>query len=213
MSKWNALFLLFLVWGCATRQLPDAPLQEAQAEKKTYFVRIPITKFSSIQSPCIDVKIGSAVLSMELDLGYRGEVTVVKPSIDLIKPKTFLQESLMYGIQGKESSVNLYHIPKVQIDTIIFNHLILQEEEPAMMQDTTFVPQGQEPAPKPPGRLGWELFRHTHLLLDVKQAEIAFCDSLETLESQGYSVNDFAQTPLFLERGFMEIQAETPEGL
>ncbi len=212
-KRFSILFFL-LVCSCTVSQKQEiAQVEEGVSpEKPTYFVRVPITKYSSIQSPCVDIGIEDRVFSVELDLGYRGDLTVTKQSADLISSKNFIREKPMYGIRGKEYSTNLYRIPEVKIGKMTFFKPILQEEGEEFIKDATFVQNGGEPSQRDPGRLGWELFYNVNLLIDTKNSSIAFCDSLKTLQQHGYRVENFICTPLFLDQGLVEFFAETSEG-
>lgn len=208
------LLMLFYACSCTLNRKTETVLTvESDQKKETYFVPIPFTKFSSIQSPCVQVNIDGKTFSVELDLGYRGDLTFTKETIDLISSKSFICEKPMYGIRGKEYPTSLYRIPKAKIGAMTFFKPILQEERPELVKDSVFVKNGGEPSPREPGRLGWELFYNVNLLVDVKNSQIAFCDSLDTLEKQGYQVESFTKTPLLLERGLVEFQAQTSEGL
>jgi hypothetical protein len=149
---------------------------------------------------------------MELDLGYRGDLVVTTKSIDFFPSKDFICEKPMYGIRGKKYSTNLYRIPKLQIGKMIFLKPVLQEELEAFIKDSTFVQDGAEPSPRDIGRLGWELFYNVNLLVDLKNSQIAFCDSLETLENQGYSIQSLTKIPLLLDQGLIELEVETSKG-
>lgn len=209
------VLILLLNYSCTVSKKQDTALieQPAKPEKPIFFVSVPITKFSSIESPCVDVDVEGKMFSMELDLGYRGDVTVTRESSDLISSKEFIREKLMYGVRGKEYSTNLYRIPKTKIGKMTFFKPTLQEETKEFIRDSTFVQDGGEPTPREPGRLGWELFYNVNLLVDIKNTHIAFCDSLETLGKQGYAIECLTKTPLFIERGLLEFDAETPEGI
>ena len=93
-----------------------------------------------------------------------------------------------------------------------FLNPILQQGTGEFIKDSTFIQNGGEPSIRPPGRLGWELFYKVNLLIDIQNSQIAFCDSLDTLQSKGYSVAFFTKTPLLIDRGLVEFQAETSEG-
>jgi len=90
-------------------------------------VSVPLTKLSSTQCPCFNVEIGSKNLSMELDLGYRGAVTLSESHLEQVSDKTFLREKSIFGIQGREHLTKLYRIPKVTIGKMGFIEPILQE--------------------------------------------------------------------------------------
>lgn len=207
------ILALVLASGCNISHKQEVTkLEELPTHQKPYYIKAPIAKWSSIQSPCIDVAIENKTFSMELDLGFRGNLTFTKPYVDTISSKTFLKEKLMYGIRGKEYVTKLYQIPTLQIGKMTFLKPVLQEEKEDFIRDATFVPDGQKRSPRDPGRLGWQLFCKVNLLVDSKNSLIAFCDSIETLGKQGYEVKQFIDVPLFLERGLIEFDAKTPEG-
>ena len=88
----------------------------------------------------------------------------------------------------------------------------MQGEPEDFGNNSTIVRSGHTPSSDEPGRIGWEIFRIFNLFLDLGNSKIAFCDSLSRLGKQGYSVEKFVQTPLILERGLVEFQAQTPDG-
>jgi hypothetical protein len=191
----------------------DASDKKISDSKKTaFFVSVPITKFSSIQSPCLDVDMDEVTFSMELDLGFRGDLSISQNLINDIPSKTFVYTKPMHGIRGTEYPTNFYRIPKITIGSMSFIQATLEEETTAFIKDSVFVQNGKEPSPPEPGRLGWELFYHTNLLIDAKHAKIAFCDSLQTLKQEGYAIENFVKTALILDRGCVEFEAKTPKG-
>lgn len=209
----SALFLLF-IYSCSVSRKEKAPNQEAsQVQKSAFFVSVPITKFSSIQCPCVNVEIGGTTFSMELDLGFRGDLSLSQNLTDQISSKTLLSSKSRYGIQGKEYATKFYRIPTVNIGEMFFIQPVLEEETAEFIKDAVFVQNGREPSPRESGRIGWEFFYNTNLLIDAKHSILAFCDSLETLKKEGYVVEDFVKTPLILERGCVEFDAKTPNGV
>lgn len=212
-SKRYFFLILLFVSSCniSNKQEITRLEQPAKPKQLPYFITAPITKWSSIQSPCLDVCIEDKTFPVELDLGLRGNITFTKESTDAITSKVFLREKPMYGIRGKEYPTKLYQIPALKIGKMTFTSPILQEEGEEFTKDATFVQNGKERAPTESGRLGWELFYNVNLLVDVENSLIAFCDSLETLEKHGYPVESFISTPLFLERGLVEFYANTPQ--
>ncbi len=208
------LLIFFLACGCSVKQKQDAAVLETpiSKEKTAYFVSVPITKLSSIETPCVEVDIQGKTFSMELDLGFQGDLTLTKQWIDLISSKSFIREKPMYGIRGKQYPTNLYRIPNMQIGKMTFFEPVLQESSSEFTKESTFVQNGGEPSPREPGRLGWKLFYNVNLAIDIKNSRIAFCDSLENLKRHGYAIESLTKTPLFLERGLVEFDAETSEG-
>jgi len=80
-------------------------------------------------------------------------------------------------------------------------------------REAIFVQNGEEPSLSEPGRLGWELFYNVNLLVDISNSKISFCDSLETLQEYGYKIENFSKAPLLLDRGLIEFESQTSQGL
>jgi hypothetical protein len=212
----KCILVLFIVFigGCAIREKQDI-LSESKvlpSPKKSYFIEAPITKLSSIQCPCVNVEIDSKQFSMELDLGFRGNLTIKKDHLDFLENKTFLFEKLVYGVRGNQYPVEVYRVPNVKIGQMTFMNPSLEKENQQFIKDSVFVADGGKPSPREEGRLGWELFQKVNLLIDVKNACVAFCDSLNTLATHGYPIETFIKTPLILDKGLVQILADTPEG-
>lgn len=193
-------------------QHEDLLVKQLLQKKDSYFVTAPIKKLSAIQSPCLDVQIGDVTFSMELDLGFRGDLTITSDFISQIKLKNPIGTKTMYGIRSKEYPTALYKIPKVKIGQMIFSKLILEEESKEFLNDSVFVQDGTSPSPRDPGRIGWKLFYNSNLLIDIRESKIAFSDSLDTLKKWGYKIDNFVKTPLLIERGLVEFNANTPDG-
>lgn len=214
LTKTISVFVLFLVCGCSVFRKEKAPLQEISRTKRPpFYASIPITKFSSIQCPCVNVEIGGTDFSMELDLGFRGNLAFSQEMARQISLKTFLYTKPMYGVRGKEYLTKLYRISKVKIGAMSFMQPLLQEETAEFAKDSVCLENGKDTSPEEIGRLGWELFYNMNLLIDTKHSQIAFCDSVETLKKQGYAIERFVKTPLILERGLVEFDAKTPSGV
>lgn len=196
ISKWSSPY---------TESKP--PLQ-----KGPFFATVPITGFSSIQCPWVDVQIDNQALTMEIDSGFQGGLRLDGDHLHQIHPKTFIGKRSTYGFRGNKHTVDLYSIPDVRIGSAIFRKCVAEEEDPEFRKHSVFFSNG-ESCCRAPGRLGWELFRTLNLLLDVKNEKLAFCDSVETLKKEGYPVEKFAKTKLLLDRQLLEIEAMTSSGL
>ena len=61
-------------------------------------------------------------------------------------------------------------------------------------------------------RVGFRSFSKTNVLLDFSKSIIAFCDSLETLQIEGYPTDQFVETDLILNHGLIEFNAVTNSG-
>ncbi|HSW72461.1 MAG TPA: retropepsin-like aspartic protease [Chlamydiales bacterium] len=146
-------------------------------------------------------------LSTMLDLGFRGDVKVVPEFLEKIKKKKWIGSGEKYaGKYGKAYPRDYYGIPKIKIGKVNFYNPILEKENIDSHKDSVFVEGGGEPSPPEPGTLGWHIFGKSNLFLDLQNSLIALCDSVETLDKEGYSKSTFIKIPLHTERGFLECE-------
>ncbi len=203
--KYISLFFAIAMSSCHP-PTPSLPL-----EKTSYYIPISFSKFSAIQAPCLDVQLEGQTFSLELDLGFQGELTIDQEQLDLLSSKTFLRNAVINGIQGKMYQTDLYRIPQAKIGPLVFNKPILQSNSKEFTKDSVFVKQGA-PSLQEFGRIGWKLFQRTSVLLDVANETIAICDSINTLKAHGYVIENFSKTKLFTDRGILELEADTSLG-
>lgn len=220
--KWAFLFLCFLgilslpyIWLSKASQkgMPTEKTQHVKCKHSSYFFPIPILKFTSANLPCLSVQINGDVVSAMLDLGFRGQFSFSSQFLEGIENKKYLRSKKMYGIRGGEYEEKLYEVPTIKIGPMSFSSPILHEYVEGFHRESSLIKEGHELSDPEPGKVGWELFGNTNLFLDLGNSKIAFCDSLDTLKNQGYAIENFIKIPLLLERGLVEFEAETPEGL
>ena len=200
--------LFFFVIHRFIREAPSRTAEHTKRSYGAYFVSVAVSKFTQTDLPCLCVQIDNKTFSMELDLGFQGDLTIESSFINQISSKTLIDIKDMYGFRGKAYPTNLYLIPKIEIGAMSFIQPILQENSEEFRQDGEIVQLGNNSSSHEPGRVGWELFHNVNLLLDLKNSKIAFCDSLETLKKQGYSFDNFVKIPLLIERGLVEFEAQ-----
>ena len=177
-----------------------------------YFVPIPFTKFSSIQAPCLDLQLEGQTYCVELDLGFQGDVTLDRELLDQVPEKTFLRSAIIHGIQGKQYRTDLFQLPEITIGSTTFTEPVIQTNSHEFTNDSVFTEHGK-PSLQEVGRIGWQLFQSANILIDVAQGGIALCDSLETLKTMGYAIENFAKAKLLTDRGLLEFEANTIEGI
>lgn len=178
-----------------------------------YFIKIPITKWTENQIPCLSIEIGENLISSQLDLGYMGYFSISSELLEKLNDKIYLRSVKTCGILGKEYEEKIYEFPEIQIEQLSFQKYTVQEEPKEFHHHGSFVKNGGAPSPNEPGRIGWKIFQNTNLLLDLGNNLVAFCDSIDTLNNHQYEVKSFVQTPLLSNRGFVELEAKTPDGL
>jgi hypothetical protein len=211
-SKRLIILALFFVYSCSVVREQNEELS-IESEKPRFFVAVPITKFTSFQAPCVNVEIEGKIFLLKLDLGFHGDMTLKKESLNFISSKTFMGEYSTYGVRGKEYKKNSYQIPKLKIGAMAFSPPVLQEENSEFLKDSEFFQSGGDSIPREEeGRIGISLFYAANLLIDIQNSQIAFCDSLDTLKKEGYAIETFIKAPLFLEKGLAEFEANIPTG-
>lgn len=218
-KKWS-FFLVWFLWisiascfafSLSSQEAPYSTTQHTKYSYGSYFIPVPVSKFTQRNLPCLLVQVEDKIFSMELDLGLRGDLSIESSYIDQIPSKKFINTTCMYGIRGKGYQTNLYSIPRIRIGDLSLIQPILQEQSEEFSRDSVIVRDGEVSSPHDPdepGRVGWELFHNVNLLLDLKNSKIAFCDSIDTLEDQGYAIENFVKVPLLIERGLVEIEAQ-----
>ncbi len=155
--------------------------------------------------PCLMIKIEDQYFLTELDLGFRGEVVFTTETIQAISNKTLLGEKIMYGVTGSSYNEKEYSAPPIEIGKLTFSNCVMDEQPKEFVWDSCIVKNEDNPCQRAPGRVGWKLFRNCNLFLDLANSKIAFCDSPKTLEEQGFLLKEFVKTPLYLDRGLLEI--------
>lgn len=215
--KFTRLSIVVLLFICSCSVVPKhntiSKEQPVRTEKPKFFVSVPIVEFSSYNTPRVDVDIEGRRYLVKLDLGFRGHISVDSQLLNAINSKSFVGEKLMYGIRGQGYAKKMFRISKLKIGAMSFSPPIVQEENSEFLKETKFYKDKQQlPLKEEEGRLGWELFEKSNLLIDIQHSRIAFCDSLDTLKQEGFAVESFIRAPLLLERGLVEFIAETPAG-
>jgi hypothetical protein len=150
--------------------------------------------------------------SVELDLGFQGDVTLDRELLDHVLVKTFLRSAFIHGIQGKKYQTDLFQLPEISIGSTTFTKPVIQTNSHEFTNDSVFTKR-ENSSTQEVGRIGWQLFQSANILIDVANGGIALCDSVETLKMQGYATEKFSKTELFTDRGLLEFEAITSEGI
>ncbi|MBU6447117.1 MAG: hypothetical protein KGQ49_06940 [Verrucomicrobia bacterium] len=160
----------------------------------------------------MDIQVNEQTVSAMLDLGFRGHCKFSSEFLQHIPNKISHGSTKMYGIRGTKYEENLFTVPCIQIGPLSFYEPQLHEYRETLKSDSLIVSNHSEISPPEPGMLGWQLFGQTNLLLDLKNSQIAFCDSVATLKKQGYNIEQCMRAPLLLKRGLVEFKAQTSQG-
>jgi hypothetical protein len=192
----------------STRFLDQCNEQTYVQNDDSYFDAIWISKWTSGGCPCLPIQIENKMIFALIDLGFRGSFSIDSTFLEEVEEKTLLGSRVMYGFHGVPFRENVFSIPNIRIGQRVFELSQVQEEEKEPCTQVAFVKDGGIPSAAPPGKIGWELFQNTNLLLDLKNEKIAFCDALSTLKKQGYAIEQFVQIPMIIDRGLIEIDIE-----
>lgn len=174
----------------------------------SYSCTIPI-KRSSTGIPCVDILIEDKHYSVEFDLGFKGAISVADKLIEQISSKRLIGSETRTNIIGKTYPINLYSLPKISLGKMTFSQLVMQQDTAEQLQDVYFSDESDKPdSDENQGKLGWEIFSQSTLLIDIKNLSIVISDSLDTMKRQGLSLEEFVKVPFFTKRGLIEVDAK-----
>ncbi len=176
----------------------------------TYFYSIPVTPLEA-RIPSIDLEIEGICFQGNLDLGFNGLLSLPEEVLERIPNKLPAGSQISYGIRGKQYRNLMYKIPKMKIGELTFCDFSADLINPEFEHDLIVRSSKTEHSPFL-ARVGWKPFSKTNVLLDFSKSIIAFCDSLETLQGEGYPTDQFVKTDLILNHGFIEFNAITNSG-
>ncbi len=182
-------------------------IPHAKEKFGSYFVSFEVNEFTHQSQPCLSVKIEDLTILLMLDLGSPGNLSLNEDVLNQLQTKTYRRLGKSQGLRGRSYEYKVYDLPKIQIGSVSFGDLLLCAETEGFLKDT-IIANESVPAPIEKGRLGWYLFFTTNLFLDLGNKKVAVCDSLQTLGSNGYAIEDFIKVPLFLENKLIEIETE-----
>jgi len=171
-----------------------------------YFDLIPI-ELDSDYIPCTPVEIEGIVFNVIIDLGFNQFLSLTETSMEKIFNKKFVYSSQITGVRGTSYESKKYEFPEVKIGSESFINLIVGEDPDQFSQDAILKENAIAPIAIPDGLIGWKAFQNKNVFLDLGNSKIAFCDSFSTLKKNGYDVEAFVETPLLLDRDFVECEA------
>lgn len=162
--------------------------------------------------PIVQGEIDGRVFPLLLDLGFKGQVSLRTLELDKLPSRNFIRTIVRTGFSGS-ADTRCYSISRIRIGNLSWPHPILEGRDEEVMAGGRILEDLRADKPFPfSGAVGWWLFFSMNLLLDLAHSEAAVCDSVETLRERGYPVDSWIETPLLLDRGFLEFEAITPEG-
>lgn len=199
-------FILFLFLGLSVMFFVCAKKNKIDS----YFDSVSI-ELNSSYLPIIPVSIEGNIFNLTFDLGCNQFMSFTEKSMGKISNKKFLSHSQITGIKGINYESKKYELPEVKIGTLPFSNVTIREDPDQFYYDARLGESTVEPRTLPDGLIGWKAFQEKNLFLDLGNSKVAFCDSLSTLEKQGYDIEAFAETPLLLDRDFVECEATIPD--
>lgn len=217
IRKWCVLGALLVlgVWGTfyfVLRKTSEERDIGPLTKKTAYFVPMKMEGFSSGNIPYFTVNIENQTVIAKVDLGYEGYIALSSDVIAALNAKKFIKRSSSYGLKGKAYACDVYELEKMHTENMSFYPVQADEESLEFKRDIKLGEEG-EISEGDFGRVGWRLFQNFNLLVDHENSTFALCDSLETLKKQGYPVDSFSETPLLLDRGLIEFEANTEAGI
>lgn len=207
-TKHLIIFFLLIVAGGTIwffTVLYDNPITQ---QPDLTFARIPIVQFDAA-IPRVEITVEDKTIEAVLDLGS-SRIMLPREYLKKLENKTIQDKRFCIGIRGKKYEYNMYTIPKIKIGNVIkITEGCVQEMNEEYTRDSRVV---GEPKRLDVGTVGWTSFSFASLLLECAKNQITVCGSLESLRQQGYPIESFIETPLYLDRNFLEFDVATDKG-
>jgi hypothetical protein len=207
------VFVTVGVWFVTLNQKKPSPSPiHLKVSHGPYFFPISVIKFNAANIPCLLLTIGDQTISTKLDLGFEGNVSCLREVLAKIEDKKYLRTRKMYKFRGVCREEKIFVMPPFSLGKIVFSNMECQEDDVEFRTIGSLLKEGEEVSLSEPAIIGWHLFRTVNLLLDLGNSKIAFCDSLATLQNEGYADRRFVKSELLIKRGFIECNVTLPEG-
>lgn len=200
--------LALLISSCSQIDKREIAADSCVSENHSFFVAVPITRYSDIQVPCIPIEIEQRTYAVELDLGSNGALTLTDEALANIRDKVAVGEGVKYGITGTSYPYTAYNIPALNIGSCSFSSARVRSGSIDMKNDSILMEGTGEVAASADGAIGWPAFVKTNLLIDTNRDIIAFCSDWKALEEHGYKRGDFYQTSFSAESGLLVFSAQ-----
>lgn len=173
---------------------------------------VPIVYFEA-KTPVVFLEIEKKEIPVTIDLGFRGHLGLYPPQLQSIENKTYIKEYITYNFKGTKFTKKLYEIPKTKLGNLNFFGLKLVEKPSKQREESVLYSLDEHKEKSVSGALGWPLFEKTNLLLDCKKNVIGFFNNIENLPENGYPVKKCAIADLYTDRGLLEVDILTEQGL
>ncbi|MBS0620968.1 MAG: hypothetical protein JSS61_05880 [Verrucomicrobia bacterium] len=177
-----------------------------------HFFPLKILDFTPANIPEMQMQVENATLHAKVDLGWDGGVVLPRGMIRSLKEKSFKKRKSFFGVRGRSYESDVYELPNINIGKLKLLSVWAEEQNEEFLEDGSIKKSEQEPPEKHFGRIGWQVFKPFNLFLDCDHSIMALCDSLDTIKSQGYSIETFVEAPLLLDRGTIDFVVMTEAG-
>lgn len=187
----------------------------SEQSKKSYFIELPITSWTKTlyPCPCIDIRVENLTVSSQIDLGFSSLVSFDEKILSQISDKINLEPKKTYGFNGKIFEKKVFEIPFMWMSGVKISDPVVQQNVSEFHENSRVFKETEEPTEDRMGTIGWQMFEHLNVMLDTNNQKVVVCDSFDRLKEAGYKIDAFTKTPLFYDRGFVEIDIKTSTGI
>jgi hypothetical protein len=203
---------VFLVVGGIFGWIAKVHQKRSPLVKNTHFIPLKIRGFDAGHIPYLDMKIEDRIVTMKIDLGFEGAVSLPVKIVKELHSKDYITRCSSYALSGKTYVDDVYRVQEVAIENMVFFSVPIEETNAELDEDIQLKVR-EKKQNDDQGTIGWRLFQKFNLLIDCKHSMIVLCDGLETLKKRGYPVHAFTMTSLLLDRGLIEFEVETKLGI
>jgi hypothetical protein len=214
-KKWPILsiFILLAVAICLTIFVQEKRKLHRQSRLNgSYFQISEITQFTKEGIPCINIEIEGKQIEAEIDIGTNVPVFLAKEILNEMSNKKFLGMTTISGMRGIKYQNRYFELSGISLGGAKFQRLQGNEMHPDCRKDSIINPMGNEDVIFKSAQVGWTFFNPMNLYLDCKRSMIAICDSIETLQKNGYLVSCVEAPLITVDDYLIGLMAVTDKG-
>lgn len=197
------------------RKIPCICKVEKEPVISSYFFDLPITDWSDMAYPCpfFSLKIGVDTIPVLVDLGFTGYLSLDTELISKIEGKKDLGSVKRYGFNGKEYEMQSYELPEVFLGKLTISDAHVLSEFTDIYLNSRINKDPKKEYSVCRGSVGWCFFSTLNGFFDLGNKKIALCNNLKRLKAEGYDTESLIKTPLYQDRGFVEVDIKTEDGV
>lgn len=215
-SVFLSVFFAILICVCYeySHFYPTNKTRQIKEKQKPYYIPISIPKISELRVPLLPLRIENQTMMLKLGTGFAVDLALPSSILDTIEHKKYLFTITLHGMFDTVDRNKVYEVPEVNLGSLSLTQVKICEGSEEFFESFISFPEGIKPQiDRTFGIIGWRAFLRTNLFLDIGNLIVGVTDSLKTLQQNLYAENHFVKIPLLMDRDYLGIEVEGPQGL